>query len=348
MNDDSSEQIGVSVRFDLRVPPLAETTYAAQHQAALGIAQWADDLGFDGISVSEHHGDPAGFTSAPITLAAALLGRTHHIPVSVSAALVPLHDPVRLAEQLATLDNLFPGRLSVIVGAGYRRREFEMAGIDHRDRGNLVEEFVDVCRKAWSGEEFEWRGRRVLVTPTPSTPEGPRLLMGGKTALAARRAARLRLPFSPASGSPELANAYFEACAEHGYRGQLMGLGGKPARPGFIMLSHEPDKLWERIAPHAVYDAETYASWQDDNVRSDWAMAAAAAITPESLRASERYLVLTPEQCVQRALSDGGVTLHPLMGGIDPDDAWESLYLFEHEVLPLLGRTTPLSSRRPE
>ncbi|MGE0878417.1 MAG: LLM class flavin-dependent oxidoreductase [Acidimicrobiia bacterium] len=328
--------VSISVRFDLRVPPFANTTYAAQHQTALDIAEWADRLGFDSIGVSEHHGDPAGFTSAPITLAAALLGRTRRIPVGIGAALVPLHDPVRLAEQLATLDSLFPGRLSVTVGAGYRRREFEMAGLDYRQRGKLVEEFVDVCRQAWTGEEFEWRGRKVLVTPTPSTPNGPKMAMGGKTVLAARRAARLDMAFSPATGSAEVADAYFEACREYGVIPRMEGLGGKPPRPGFVMVARDPEAVWARISRYAVYDAETYASWQDDNVRSDWAMS--SAITPESLRATNRYLVLSPAECIERARVDGGITLHPLMGGIEPELAWQSLKLFEDDVLPSLGR----------
>src|ERR1019366_514701 len=96
------------------------------------------------ISLSEHHGDPAGFTSAPIVLAAAVLGRTDRIAVTISAALAPLHDPVRLAEQPAPVDCLAPGRLWVILGAGYRRAEFEMAGVDRGRRGRLLEECVEV------------------------------------------------------------------------------------------------------------------------------------------------------------------------------------------------------------
>src|SRR5579859_5880076 len=124
--------VAIGMRFDLRVAPFAETTFAAQYGACLDMAAWADGIGVHSISVSEHHGDPAGFTPAPITLAAAILDRTRRVPVSVSAALVPLHDPVRLAEQLATVDCLAPGRLSVIAGAGYRVAEFEMAGVARR------------------------------------------------------------------------------------------------------------------------------------------------------------------------------------------------------------------------
>ncbi len=320
------------MRFDLRVPPFAATTFARQYAAFLEMVRWADDVGVSSVSVSEHHGDPAGYTPAPIPLAAAILASTRRVHVSISAVLAPMHDPVRLAEQLAAADNLAPGRLSVIVGAGYRQVEFDMAGVVKRQRGRLVEECVTVLRAAWTGEPFEWRGRTVLVTPPPATPGGPKLLMGGKSAVAARRAARLRCAFSPASGDKALADAYRDECAAVGFDGSVEGLGDRPARPGFVMVAKDPDAVWRQIAPHALYDAQTYAAWQDDAVRSDWVVP--DLVDAESLRTSGRYLVVSPEECVELVRRDDGLVLHPLMGGIPPELAWESLHLVEREVLP--------------
>ena len=76
----------IQMRFDLRVAPFAQTTFAAQYGACLDMAAWGEGIGARSISVSEHHGDPAGFTPAPITLAAAILARTRRVAVSVSAA----------------------------------------------------------------------------------------------------------------------------------------------------------------------------------------------------------------------------------------------------------------------
>jgi alkanesulfonate monooxygenase SsuD/methylene tetrahydromethanopterin reductase-like flavin-dependent oxidoreductase (luciferase family) len=139
--------VRLSLRFDLRVAPFAKTRFAAQHRAMLEMASWADRVGIDAVSLSEHHGDPAGFSSAPIVLAAALLARTQRVRVSLAAVLAPLHDPVRLAEQLATVDCLAPGRLSAVLGAGYRRAEFAMAGIPSRERGARVEECVALAER---------------------------------------------------------------------------------------------------------------------------------------------------------------------------------------------------------
>jgi alkanesulfonate monooxygenase SsuD/methylene tetrahydromethanopterin reductase-like flavin-dependent oxidoreductase (luciferase family) len=328
----------IRLRFDLRVPPFAATTFADQYRACLEMVEWAEGMGAQSITLSEHHGDPAGFTPAPVTLAAAVVARTQRIAVSVAAALAPLHDPVRLAEQLATVDCLAPGRLSVVLGAGYRKAEFEMAGVDRSQRGRLLEETVEVLRSAWTGEPFEWRGREVLVTPPAATPGGPRLLIGGKTKIAARRAARLRCDFAPAVGDPALADVYRDECAANGFGdGTVQGLGDpdKPPGPGFVMVSGNPEATWQRVAPHAMYDAETYASWQDDEARSDWVVP--DLTTADDLRTSGRYVVVTPGECVELAERHGGITLHPLMGGIAPDMAWQSLRLFEHEVLPRLS-----------
>jgi alkanesulfonate monooxygenase SsuD/methylene tetrahydromethanopterin reductase-like flavin-dependent oxidoreductase (luciferase family) len=337
----------ISMRFDLRVPPFAKTTFAAQHRALLDMTTWADRVGIANIPLSEHHGDPAGFSSAPLTLAAAILGRTEQVTVSISAALAPLHDPVRMAEQLATIDCLAPGRLSVVLGAGYRRAEFEMAGIDRKERGALVEECVGVLRSAWTGEPFAWRGREVLVTPLPATPGGPAIFVGGKTIAGARRAARLLCGFSPAVAGLDVIGAYFEESARVGFEeAEVYGCtsleqfralqtpAGQPAAPGFVMLSKDPEATWREIGAYAEYDALTYAAWQEDGVVSDWAVPGAA--TWQDLRASGRYAVVTPEECLALCERDGSLMLHPLMGGVSPELAWEGLRLFESDVLPAL------------
>ena len=122
------------MRFDLRLPTFAATSFADQHRAFLDMCRWAEDQGFARIMLSEHHGDPAGYTQSPLTLAAAVLTQTSRIELLVAALLVPLHDPARLAEQLAVIDCIAPGRLSVVVGAGYRKAEFEMAQVPRGTR----------------------------------------------------------------------------------------------------------------------------------------------------------------------------------------------------------------------
>jgi len=318
----------VGIRFDLRVPPFATTTHAELYAACLDQCAWADAHAFDFAVLSEHHGVDDGYLPAPVTLAAAIAGRTRRLPISIAAVLVPLHDPVRLAEELAVLDLASGSRVSLIAGLGYRQEEFDMAGVDRARRGRLLEEYVDVMRKAWTGEPFEWRGRTIRVTPRPRTP--PMILIGGSTAAAARRAARLRCGFFPAIGDPELAGLYQEECRRVGFDSGFVSL---PRGPGFVHVSEDPERDWARIAPHALYDAQTYAAWQTPDQRSQVHVEARDAA---ELRKSGVYRVVTPDECVALAEETGQVLFHPLMGGLPPALGWESLELFARKVLPRL------------
>ena len=315
----------VGIRFDLRVPSFSTTTHAEMYAACLEQCEWADRLGLDIVVLSEHHGVDDGFMSSPVTLAAAIAGRTKRIQINIAAILVPLHDPVRLAEQLATAALVSGGRIGFVAGLGYRQEEFDMAGVDRRRRGTLLEEYVGVMRQAWSGEPFEWRGRTVRATPRPASE--PMLLIGGSTEKAAKRAAALRAGFFPAIGDQRLAELYQAECERLGFRGGFVSL---PNGPGFVHVSDDPERDWQRIGPHALYDAQTYAAWQTPDQRSSMHV---EAQTIDDMKRSTAYKVLTPDQCVALAGDTGRVILHPLMGGMPPALGWESLRLFEQKVL---------------
>jgi alkanesulfonate monooxygenase SsuD/methylene tetrahydromethanopterin reductase-like flavin-dependent oxidoreductase (luciferase family) len=320
------------IRFDLRVPEWAPVDHAGQYRAALDMCEWADDLGLDFVGLSEHHGTPDGYLPAPFALAGVIAGRTKRIGINVAAALVPLHDPVRLAEQLAVLDLATRGRVGFVAGIGYRTEEFEMAGVDKKQRGKLLEEYVGVMLQAWTGEPFEWRGRTIVVQPTPATKPHPMLMIGGSTEVAARRAARLHLPFFPAVGDPKLAELYNEECATQGFDGGFVML---PHGPGFVHIAKDPEAAWEQVGPHALFDAQTYESWQNGPQRSQ--VEVKGAQTWEDVRASGVYQVLTPDEAVAMVQEQGDfgtMLLHPLMGGMSPELGWESLRLFESDVLP--------------
>lgn len=206
-----------------------------------------------------------------------------------------------------------------------------MAGVDRSRRGALLEEYVDVMRRAWTGEPFEWRGRTIRVTPTPVSKPHPLMMIGGSTEIAARRAARLRLPFFPAIDDPALADLYRDECAEVGFEGGWVNL---PSGPGMVMVSEDPDKTWAEIGRHALFDAQTYSAWQTPGQRSAVHVSAENVDDPALRRI---YRVVTPDECIAMA-NEGGplgtIVLHPLMGGISPDLGWESLELFASTVLP--------------
>jgi alkanesulfonate monooxygenase SsuD/methylene tetrahydromethanopterin reductase-like flavin-dependent oxidoreductase (luciferase family) len=317
-----------AIRFDMRRAPFATVTEAGLYAECLEMSRWADEHGFSTVTISEHHG--VDFISAPTALAGLLLGATRRAHVIVNALLVPLHDPVRLAEAVATLDVTSGGRFTFVAGLAYRHEEFQMAGVDRAERGALAEECLEVLRRAWTGEPFEWRGRTVVVTPTPTSPPEQLVWVGGSVRRSAERAARLRLPFFTMSTDPVLGEIYRDECVKAGY---TSGWFMAPAGPLFVHVADDPERAWDAIAPYAVYDVLSYNSWQTgdhDNV------AASSATTAEQLRASGMWQVVTPDECIELARRHGSVALHPLMGGVPPELGWSSLQLFVEKVLPAL------------
>jgi len=315
----------IGIRFDLRAPAFGTATHAELYAACLDQCAWAEEQGLDLVVLSEHHGVDDGYLPAPLTLAAAIAGRTRRININIAALLVPLHDPVRLAEELAVLDLASGSRVGFVAGLGYREEEFSMAGVDRKARGRLLEEYVQVLRQAWSGEPFEWRGRTIRVTPRPRSE--PLMLVGGSTAAAARRAARLRLGFFPAIGDAQLADIYQAECARLGFTGFVSLPGG----PGFVHVSDDPEGEWARVGPYSLYDAQTYAAWQPPGLRSAMHV---EARTVDDVRRSSAYRIVTPEECVALARETGRIVLHPLMGGMPPALGWQGLRLFAEKVLP--------------
>lgn len=317
-----------AIRFDLRRAPFAAISEAEQYATCVEMARWADEHGFAAVAISEHHG--VDFVSAPTAMGGVLLGATRHARVMVNALLLPLHDPVRLAEDVAALDLMSGGRFSFVAGLGYRYEEFDMAGVDRSKRGAIMEDYLHVLKQAWTGEPFTWRGRTIRVTPIPSTPTELLLWVGGSVRRSAERAARLRLPFFTMSTDPELGEAYRAACEQVGY---TTGFFMAPRGPLFVHVAEDPEQAWATIAPYAVYDVTSYNTWQTGDHHN---VAASSATTAEELKASGMWLVVTPDECVELARRYGSVSLHPLMGGIPAELGWSSMQLVADKVLPRL------------
>jgi len=317
------------ISYDMRAPGFgapARDLYAA----ALDQCVWADDLGLDAVGLGEHHGSEDGYLPSPIPMAGAIAGRTRRIIIRPNVLLAPLYEPVKLAEDLAVLQLLSQGRLEVVIGAGYRPSEFEMFGKRREDRKELYLNAFEVLRKAWSGNEFEYLGRRVKVTPVPDPP--PRLLLGGSHPAVAKRAAKIADGFYPPAG--ENWDVYREACLELGKPDP--GERFKALGPIYTHVSNDPEADWERIAPHAAHVMKSYSDWTVE-AYGRAAGPFADGVDVDDLRASGAYQVLHPEAAIEMIQGLGRertFILTPLLGGLDPTLSWEGLRLFENEVWP--------------
>lgn len=321
------------LRFDMRCPAFSPAAPGELYAAALEMASWGDARGFDAVVVSEHHAVDDGFLPSPMVLMGAMVGRTRTLRVSASALLLPLYDPVKLAEDLAVLDLASGGRVAITVGIGYRPAEFAMFGKDWSARGTLMDEGLEVLLRAWSGEPFEWNGRRVHMTTTPLTQPKPPIFVGGMGRLGARRAARFGLPFQPAVNDPEVLELYRTECERLGVENPLVL---PPGSGEMLWVSRDPERSWSQIGRYLLHDAITYRSWQPAHQRS---AVHSKASTVDELRREGRYRILTPQECVERGERlgpFGDFGLFPLCGGTPPELAWESLELYANEVLPAL------------
>jgi alkanesulfonate monooxygenase SsuD/methylene tetrahydromethanopterin reductase-like flavin-dependent oxidoreductase (luciferase family) len=322
------------LRFDLRNPEMAGTTMAERYRAAVDMAEWADDLGFVIIVLSEHHSSADGYLPSPLTMAAAMAARTEHARIRIAALIAPFHDPLRLAEDIAVVDLISGGRLDLVIANGYVPGEFDMFGCDLADRVKRTTETVATLKQAWTGEPFEFRGRTVRVTPTPAQPGGPDIILGGSGPKAAKRAARIADGFMPSDGSIWTV-----------YRDEMLALG-KPDPGPFVggdtsafHLARDVEQGWQDYAPYALHEVNAYGAWMaSGGIGAEGGYETTA--DADALRATGQYRVLTPEDLVAEIRGQGefGFTLfHPMAGGVPPAMAWESLHLFEHEVLPHLG-----------
>jgi alkanesulfonate monooxygenase SsuD/methylene tetrahydromethanopterin reductase-like flavin-dependent oxidoreductase (luciferase family) len=325
-----------TLRFNQVAPGLDRKDVAARYRATVEMAAFAEEHDFDLITLEEHHGVEDGWSPAPIATAAAIAGVTSRIPLMLCALITPLYDPLRLAEELTVLDHLSDGRVTTVAGLGYRPAEYELIGVEWKERGRIQDEVLETLVAAWTGEEFSYQGRTVRLTPPPLTGPHPSLIVGGSSRAAVRRAVRLRLPLFTAAHLPELVEYYDALAAESGWDGGFVLL--PPERTRMVHCTEDPERAWARYGEHFLHEARTYASWQTPDIRS---VVSTKALTADQLRAEDVYCCLTPEECVELARAEGPMStflLHPMCGGLPVEAGWESLRLFADRAMPTLRK----------
>jgi alkanesulfonate monooxygenase SsuD/methylene tetrahydromethanopterin reductase-like flavin-dependent oxidoreductase (luciferase family) len=140
----------------------------------------SEELGFDSVWITEHHYADYGLSSAPSVLLATLAARTTRIRLGIAVYVIPFHNPLRLAEETASLDILSAGRLTVGLGRGNRPMEFFGHGVPQEQSRRRMEEGVEVLVQAWTQDRVNFQGchwsiRNVPVYPKPVQKPHPPL-----------------------------------------------------------------------------------------------------------------------------------------------------------------------------
>jgi luciferase family oxidoreductase group 1 len=141
------------------------------YSRALDIAQAAESLGYSNIWLAEHHFSTYGYLSRPAQLATYIAAKTERLRVGTAVIVVPLHHPLIVAEEIATLDLLAGGRVDIGLGRGYQHYEFERLGLELDTSRQRWEESVDVILKAFKGEPFTYDGKLFKIPETTIFPQ---------------------------------------------------------------------------------------------------------------------------------------------------------------------------------
>jgi alkanesulfonate monooxygenase SsuD/methylene tetrahydromethanopterin reductase-like flavin-dependent oxidoreductase (luciferase family) len=159
----------------------------------------AEEVNFHSAWISEHHFLQDGYCPSSIVAASAMAAVTRRIKIGTGTLILPLHNPVRIAEDAAVIDNISGGRFILGVALGYRKEEFDGFGIPMKQRPSRMEEGIDVIVKSWTQDNFSYEGKRyrfhnLKVTPKPVQKPHIPIYIGAVEEPAIRRAGRLGYP----------------------------------------------------------------------------------------------------------------------------------------------------------
>ncbi len=253
------EPVRFGLFYDMRNPTQWRRPFESLYREILDEISWAErDLGMDSVWVTEHHFVDDGYTPSPLVVLASIAARTKQMRLGTNLVIPALHDPIRLAEDAATLAILSDGRFDLGVGLGWLEADFAAFGQKFVNRVSLLEDTVRVLRRAFGGESIAFDSKRfylpdVEIQPIPERP--PLILMGAEKTPAIERVARI--------GDGLLSNTN---TVHASYLKALDDQGKDPAEARiyaiqWMIVDEDPEATWARIGDHALYSLNRYADW---------------------------------------------------------------------------------------
>jgi alkanesulfonate monooxygenase SsuD/methylene tetrahydromethanopterin reductase-like flavin-dependent oxidoreductase (luciferase family) len=331
--------------YSLQSPPHHPRPHKDLYAEMLTEIETADQMGFDSAWLTEHHFLEDGYCPSILLTAAAIAARTKKIRIGTGVLLIPLHDPIRVAEDAAVVDLISNGRLILGLGLGYRSEEYDGFGRELKERKGRIEESLEIFSKAWTGGAFSMEGKYYKVnnhsiTPKPVQQPIP-IWIGAFSEPAIKRAARIGAPlFVPAIGVIPIIKYLFDMHSNF-----LKEFGRnpddfeKPLVREMYISTKNADDTWEDIKEHVTYTAKGYASWgsmvdTEGNLLSDPTDPILYDI------ARKQSIIGTPGECIEQIkeyqdnLPVDNMICRFKFPGISHDEAMRSMKLFVEKVLP--------------
>ena len=350
--------VGLMMECDYRAGKTQEEAF----QEAFATAAHAEAWGFDGVWLAERHFAPPesgraipSVVASPLIIATAIAARTTRIRVGTAVLVVPLGHPVRLAEEVATLDHISQGRLDLGVGRSGFPWAYEGYDIPYNESRERFREFFDVMRLAWTQERFSYEGKYytfkdVCLIPKPYQQPHPPLRYAASTRDSFPAMGELGLPIFAGLGGaavPELAGAiaaYRAAWREAGHPGDgdvMLRVGiyvAEDKERAFSEPRESTMSFYNRVRQGLLQTAGAFGG----ELRAQRAQNLATLTYESALQ--DRLVYGTPAAVASRLrelrdeLGLSGVLMEPNVGGLmTPERLDNSIRLFGQEVGPQLG-----------
>jgi len=321
--------------FDMRNPANWQKPWHQHYAEHLDFVAWTETIGFQGVWFAEHHGSLDGYLPSPLVMASAVAARTKTMRIGTCIALAPFYHPVRLAEDAAVIDIISGGRFDLALAIGYVPGEAERYGNDFKKRARRTDETLQIIRRLWRGETFDFNGeffelKNARINPLPVNPDMP-LWVGGNSAPAYRRVAKYADGFlGPVEAFAEYAAAV-AGLGDPAKRARICSIGSNDM---WHLVSEEPEQTVEDVIDHIVYQTNSYAEWMEDSATS-----AFKRVTREELLPAARNWVMTPEESIahlKAKVAIAPIESHAMMvpAGYPLSKLAQHAQLFADKVLP--------------
>jgi alkanesulfonate monooxygenase SsuD/methylene tetrahydromethanopterin reductase-like flavin-dependent oxidoreductase (luciferase family) len=329
-------RLRLGVVYDLRNPPGSGVTNPQFYAEAIEQAVWLESLGLDLAWFTEHHFVDDGYLPSWIPVASAMAARTRRLSFSSDISILPLYQPVRLAEDLAVLDNLSNGRVEIGVGLGYVPQDFAGYGLPVSQRVSRTDEGLEILTRCFSGERFSFSGKRyeakdVIIKPDYVQPGGPPLWVAASSEQGALRAARFDAHLLPQGPYETTIKVWRDALASSGRDPDSYRVG--IIKPCFVTDNRERD--WPAIRTAERFRMAYYA-------KAFEAAGRGAPPDQDKERINQNWIVGDVDHCVaelgtfirQYRITD--MVTWAVPPGLRTDAVRDSLERFATEVAPQL------------